>query len=148
MRQHTLELITGTAVLAITLGFLVVGAGKIGLGGTSTSYPLVASFRSADGIQVGSEVRLGGVKVGSVSDLALNSQTFRAEATLAIDTAVVLPDDSSIIISSEGLLGGNFVELQPGGSPFNYEAGDEVFDTQGAVSLISLLLRFVAGDGE
>lgn len=57
----------------------------------------------------------------------------------------MVPDDSSIIISSEGLLGGNFVEVMPGGSPFNLEPGDEVLDTQGAVSLISLLVKFVAG---
>jgi len=51
------------------------------------------------------------------------------------------------VISSEGLLGGNFVEVMPGGSPFYFEPGDEVEDTQGAVSLISLLVKFVAGDG-
>ena len=51
------------------------------------------------------------------------------------------------MIASEGLLGGNYVEILPGASAFNYEAGDEVLDTQGAVSLISLLMKFVSGDG-
>ena len=60
----------------------------------------------------------------------------------------MVPDDSSVVISSEGLLGGNFVEVMPGGSPFNLEAGEEVLDTQGAVSLISLLVKFVAGGEE
>jgi phospholipid/cholesterol/gamma-HCH transport system substrate-binding protein len=58
-----------------------------------------------------------------------------------------VPDDSAIVISSEGLLGGNFVEVMPGGSPFYFEPGDQIEDTQGAVSLISLLVKFVAGDG-
>jgi phospholipid/cholesterol/gamma-HCH transport system substrate-binding protein len=60
---------------------------------------------------------------------------------------ILIPDDSAAVISSEGLLGGNFVEVMPGGSPFYFGAGDEITDTQGAVSLISLLVKFVAGDG-
>ena len=56
-----------------------------------------------------------------------------------------IPDDSAIVIYSEGLLGGNFVEIMPGGSPFNLEEDAEITDTQGAVSLISLLLKFVSG---
>ena len=50
------------------------------------------------------------------------------------------------MIASEGLLGGNFVEIVPGGALDNFEAGAEIEDTQGAVSLISLLLKFVTGD--
>lgn len=59
-----------------------------------------------------------------------------------------MPDDSAIVISSEGLLGGNFVEISPGGSPFYYGAGDEILDTQGSVSLMSLLFKYVAGGSE
>jgi phospholipid/cholesterol/gamma-HCH transport system substrate-binding protein len=58
-----------------------------------------------------------------------------------------VPDDSTLVISSEGLLGGNFVEIMPGGSPDNYPPGSEILDTQGAVSLLSLLVKFAAGGG-
>jgi len=85
------------------------------------------------------------VKIGSVTGLKLNPETFRADTVLSVDKNIVLPDDSSVVIASEGLLGGNFVELVPGGSEFNLEAGGELLDTQGAVSLISLLLKFVSG---
>jgi len=148
MRHNLTEVLTGTAVLILAIGFLIFGASRVGVTGGEASYDLVASFRSAEGVRVGTDVRLAGVKVGTVSGLSLNADTFRAEATLSLREDVQLPDDSAIVISSEGLLGGNFVEVQPGGSPFTYEPGDEVLDTQGAVSLISLLLRFVAGDGE
>ena len=60
-----------------------------------------------------------------------------------------MPDDSGIIVASEGLLGGNFIEIVPGGSPINLEPGEEIIDTQGAVGLIELLTKFVgaaAGD--
>ena len=74
--------------------------------------------------------------------------TFRANTTVNVQEGILLPDDSAIVISSEGLLGGNFVEVLPGGSPFNLEPGAEIIDTQGAVSLVSLLMRFVGGGDE
>ena len=61
---------------------------------------------------------------------------------------MVLPEDTSVIVASEGLLGGTFIEMQPGGSPFNLEPGAEITQTQGAVDLITLLLRYVTGSEE
>ena len=85
--------------------------------------------------------------IGTVTDMTLDPTSFRAETTFSLRDDIVLPDDSAIAIASEGLLGGNFVEIIPGGSPFNYGPGDMITDTQGAVSLITLLMRFVSGDG-
>ena len=113
---------------------------------SATTYS--ASFRSAEGVQVGTDVRLAGVKVGTVTDLELDPETYRADAAIAIASEVVLPDDTAIVISSEGLLGGSFVELLPGGSPFNLDPGSEILDTQGSVSIVQLLLRFVSGSEE
>ena len=98
-------------------------------------------------MNVGTDVRLAGVKIGTVSDIALNPETYRAETDLTLRSTVEIPDDSAVIIASEGLLGGNFVEIMPGGSPFYYSAGDQIEDTQSAVSLTTLLLKFVAGGG-
>lgn len=146
MSENRAELAVGAVVLAVAIGFLAYAASTVGGGMSARSgYELIASFRSAEGISVGTDVRLAGVKIGSVTGLDLNSQTFRADASLTIRDDVELPDDSSVIIASEGLLGGNFVEIQPGGSPFNYETGDEVMNTQGAISLIELLSKFVGG---
>lgn len=75
--------------------------------------------------------------------MTLNPDTFYADVTVSLNNSIHLPDDSAIVISSEGLLGGNFVELVPGGSIDNLAPGDEIEDTQGAVSLISLLMKFV-----
>jgi phospholipid/cholesterol/gamma-HCH transport system substrate-binding protein len=145
MSHSTTEITVGAAVLALAIGFAVYAGQIAGVGGGGTGYPLTASFRSAEGVSLGTDVRLAGVKVGTVTGIDLDPQTFRAVTTFTVKDGVALPDDSSVVIASEGLLGGNFVEILPGGSPFNYEAGDEVLDTQGAVSLISLLLKFVAG---
>ena len=99
-------------------------------------------------MNVGTDVRLAGVKIGTVTDVVLNPETYRADTTVMVNADTQVPDDSAIIISSEGLLGGNFVEIVPGGSPFYFAAGDEIVDTQGSVRLISLLLRFVSGGEE
>lgn len=142
------EVLVGAAVMAVAVGFFFYASNSTGGDRSGGAYALSASFRSADGISVGSEVRLAGVQVGTVTAMALNPQTFRAETTFTIRDDVELPDDSAIAISSEGLLGGNFVEIIPGGSPFTYAPGDQIMDTQGSVSLITLLMRFVSGSEE
>ena len=146
MAENTTEVLVGAAVLAIAIGFGAYTVQTAGVTLGAAGYPLTASFRSLEGVSVGSDVRLAGVKVGTVTEITLNPETYRAETTVVIDNAIQIPDDSAIVIASEGLLGGNFVEISPGASPFFYAAGDEVLDTQGAVSLVTLLLRYVGGD--
>jgi len=147
--NSTTEILVGGAVLAVGLGFFLYAANATGLGsGTDGHYDLKASFRSVEGVTVGTDVRLAGVKVGTITALDLNPQTFRADATFTVENGIELPDDSAAVISSEGLLGGNYVELVPGGSTFNLEPGQEVLDTQGSVSLISLLMKFATGGGD
>jgi phospholipid/cholesterol/gamma-HCH transport system substrate-binding protein len=145
MAENLSEVIAGAAVLAAAVGFLVYAGQSTGFAGSAASYPLTASFRSVDGVTVGTDVRLAGVKVGTVTALNLNPQTFFADATISVRNDVLLPEDSTILVSSEGLLGGNYIELQPGGSLENLGPGDEIEDTQGAVSVISLLMKFVGG---
>ena len=147
MAEHTTEVLVGAAVLAVAIGFGAYTAQSAGLSLGGTGYPLTASFRSLEGVNVGTDVRLAGVKVGTVTEIALNVDTYRAETTLTVNEGVLIPDDSAVLISSEGLLGGNFVEISPGASPFFYEPGQEILDTQGAVSLITLLLRYIGGEG-
>ncbi len=147
MSESVSEVITGAAVLAGAAAFLVYAAQATGFSGSTDGYRLDASFRSAEGVSVGTDVRLAGVKVGTVTGMALNPDTFRADTTMSLVPTVLVPDDSTAVISSEGLLGGNFVEIMPGGSLDNYAPGSEILDTQGAVSLISLLIKFAAGSG-
>lgn len=148
MSYKPTEVLVGALVLVAAVGFVLFAGQKTGLASRgSDSYPLHASFRSLDGVSVGTEVRLAGVRVGSVTDMRLNPETYRADATLSLRKSVRIPDDSAAAVASEGLLGGNFVELSPGAS-FDYlEPGGEIVDTQGSVSLISLLLKFVSASG-
>jgi phospholipid/cholesterol/gamma-HCH transport system substrate-binding protein len=148
MSENTTEVIVGAGVLAAAVAFVIYAGQISGFSGGTASYPLSASFRSLEGVSVGSDVRLAGVKVGTVSSVELNPETFRADTVVTLNDGILVPDDSAIIISSEGLLGGNFVEIMPGGSPFFFDPGATIEDTQGAVSLVSLLLKFVSGSSE
>jgi len=145
MAENRAEVLAGAAVVAAAIGFLFYATGGAGIGAAAGNYPLTASFRSVEGISSGTDVRLAGVKVGTITALKLNPTTFFADATISVENGILLPDDTAILISSEGLLGGNFIELVPGGSTENLGPGDEIEDTQGSVSLISLLMKFVSG---
>lgn len=145
--QQTTEVVVGGAVLAVAVGFLIYAGQATGFSGNTSEYELSASFRTADGVSVGTDVRLAGVKVGRVTELELDPETFRANTTITVRDGIEVPDDSSLAISSEGLLGGNYVEIMPGGSPFALAAGDEIQFTQGSVSLVGLLTKFVGSGG-
>jgi len=145
MSEHKTEVIVGGVVLAAAIGFAVYAGQLAGFSSGQSEYELRASFRSADGVDVGTDVRLAGVKVGRVAAISLDPETFRAETVVTVRNGIDVPDDSAVAVSSEGLLGGNFVEILPGGSPFVLAAGDEIEFTQGSVSLISLLMKFVSG---
>jgi phospholipid/cholesterol/gamma-HCH transport system substrate-binding protein len=135
------EMIAGAVVLAVAAGFLAFAAGpRLMPGG---GYDLIAAFPNVEGIEKGSEIRMAGVPVGRVTDITLNPATYLAEARLRLQDDVQLPADSAAIIQSDGLLGGAYLELQPGGSPDNLAPGDEIEDVQGAVSLLSLMMKFV-----
>ena len=141
MSEKNLEIITGTIVLIVAAGFLVFMIKVGGFSANNENYNLSTSFRSAEGIDIGTEVRMAGVKIGMVKSLSLNAETLQADVKLKIEKNILIPNDSSAVISSEGLLGGSFVEIVPGGSFDNYAAGEIIEDTQSSISLINLLLK-------
>ncbi len=147
MSNSVTETLLGAVVLVTAAGFAFYGSQSAGIGtGGDGRYSLSASFNSVEGISTGTDVRMAGVKIGAVNRLELNPETYMAEVGLAIRDDIKLPDDSDVKIASEGLLGGNFVEITPGGSEFMLEDGDEILLTQSAISFLNLLMKFVTGD--
>jgi phospholipid/cholesterol/gamma-HCH transport system substrate-binding protein len=145
MANNAAEAVIGAVVLAAAGGFLAYAARTADLGlSRGASYELTAAFRKAEGLLVGGDVRVAGVKVGTISALALDPSTYRAVARLAIDNDVKLPEDSDAAIAVEGLLGGAYVAVTPGSSDFMLEAGDEVAYTQGSVNLLDLVGRAIS----
>lgn len=138
LKEHVAEALAGLAVVAIAVWFLIFALGRTGSTGTD-SYKLTARFPNAAGISVGSDVRVSGLKVGTVTQQKLDPASFQAVVTLTVDKAIRLPLDSSAAITSEGLLGGSFIALVPGGDSEHLAPGDEITDTQGSTDLMGLI---------
>ncbi len=135
------EILIGAIVVATAIWFLYYTSTRTNIMSNEDSYNLSADFRSVEGVSLGTDVRLAGVKIGIVKALILNPETYRVKTTFSVKNTIKIPDDSQALISTEGLLGGTFLELVPGGS-FDYLVPESVImDTQGSVSLITLLMR-------
>ncbi len=136
------EVATGAVVLLVAVGFLAYALAETGRS-SFAGYRLTAKFDRIDGMSVGSDVRLAGVKVGSVASARIDPLTYLAVVTLSIDPSVRLPKDSSAEITSDGLLGGKYMALVPGGDPTMLTDGQAITITQSAVSLEQLLGKFI-----
>jgi phospholipid/cholesterol/gamma-HCH transport system substrate-binding protein len=138
------EVAAGAVVLLVAASFLAYAVLHSGRGGGGAEgMRLTARFDRIDGLANGADVRIAGVKVGSVTDSRIDPATFGAEVTLRVDRTLRLPSDTSAEITSEGLLGGKYVSLVPGGAERPLADGGRITETQGSVSLESLLGRFI-----
>jgi phospholipid/cholesterol/gamma-HCH transport system substrate-binding protein len=147
MQNNTVETLIGAIVVVVAATFLFFAYTNTGSGSVS-GYDVQARFSSADGISPGTDVRLHGIKIGTVSGLTLDPKTYMAIAHLSIRNDVQLPDDSAVKITSSGLLGNSYIAIQPGGSNKNLKPGGELTNTQGSVDLMGLLGRAVMGGGK
>lgn len=143
--NNTVETLIGAIVVAIAAGFLIFAYSSTNAGGLS-GYPLEARFSSADGIVAGTDVRLHGIKVGTVSAVDLDPKSFLAIVRLNIRSGVPIPDDSAIKVTSSGLLGNSYLSIQPGGSPKDLAAGGQIINTQGSVDIMGLIGRAIYGN--
>jgi phospholipid/cholesterol/gamma-HCH transport system substrate-binding protein len=141
-KRNLAETLTGAVVLVVAAGFLfyaVANSGITPVGG----YELNARFDHIDGLSVGSDVRVAGVKVGSVIATRVDPRTYLADVSFTVQDAIRLPTDSSAEITSDGLLGGKYLSLVPGGSEKMIPPDGRVTITQSSVSLESLLGKFI-----
>lgn len=146
MASNITETLIGAVVVAAAAGFMVYAGQAVGFSANTDQYTLYAKFRSVEGLDSGSDVRLAGVKVGTLAAISLDPETYQAVTELSIDNNIAIPDDADIKVASDGLLGGAFLEITAGGSPFMLEDGGEIYLTQGAVSLLNLLMKFGSND--
>ncbi len=148
MQKHILETIIGGVVLTVAASFLIFAYRGSDMGMASgDGYTVQAKFTNASGINIGSDVRLSGIKVGVVSDMKLDPTTYEAVTFFQIDRSAKLPSDSSAAIASSGLLGEKFVQLVPGGDDKMLTEGGRIQFTQSAVSLEELIGKFVFSGG-
>lgn len=153
MSNSAVETLIGAAVIGVAGFFFFYAYDATGSGGAATSYSVTARFQNATGISSGTDVRLSGIKIGTVSETKLDPVSYQAIVSLSLDKEVELSDDSSIKVASEGLLGGSYLSIEPGGSMDLLEEGSEIEYTQSSVDLMSLLGQAVfsmtsSDDGE
>ena len=144
MSRSLVETLLGAVVLAVAIGFVVFAYTRSGVA-TVSGYELSAAFNRVDGISNGSDVRIGGIKVGTVIERTLDPETFRAVLRMSIDETVELPTDSSAAVMSDGLLGGKFIDLQPGAEEMLIKDGGRIAYTQSSLLLEELIGKFAFG---
>ncbi|HXT82120.1 MAG TPA: outer membrane lipid asymmetry maintenance protein MlaD [Acetobacteraceae bacterium] len=141
-RRGFAEVVTGAVVLLVAGGFLAYAVAHSGRT-TAEGYTLYAKFDHIDGLAVGSDVRIAGVKVGNVNEERIDPATFLAVVGLTVRDDLKLPKDTGATITSESLLGGKYLSLSPGGQEAMLKPGDTITITQSSISLEELLGKFI-----
>ena len=147
MRNNIFEIIVGTSVLACALYFFIFSFQKSDIS-TANTYQIFADFDNVDGITPGSDIKISGVKIGTVDSQTLNPNTYRARLRLNIENNVELPLDSSAKIASSGLLGGKYLSIIPGAEEDMLQKGGKIEFTQSSVSIEELLGKFIFNSKE
>jgi phospholipid/cholesterol/gamma-HCH transport system substrate-binding protein len=147
MNRQLSETLIGALVLAIAVYFFVTAYTKSGASLPKNGYHISADFGDATGVVVGSDVRISGVKIGSVQSLVLDPESYKARITMHIHEGIQLPEDSGAAIVGESLLGGKFVAVTVGGAEKLLTSGDKIAFTQSSISLEQLLGKFVFSGG-
>ncbi|MDA1070369.1 MAG: outer membrane lipid asymmetry maintenance protein MlaD [Proteobacteria bacterium] len=145
MGSKTLETLIGAVVIAVAVIFFFFAYDKADVARVE-GITVTADFSTVGSLKPGADVRLAGIKVGTVTRLSLGEAPFYgAIATLNLRQGLDLPDDSSASIASEGLLGGNYVQISPGGSSDALQDGGQIEYTQPAVDLMDMISRAMFG---
>jgi len=145
MQQNNFaETLIGATVVAVAVVFLIFAYTRTGSGSLS-GYEINARLPKADGLAVGTDVRLAGIKVGTVSDLTLDPKTYLVTVHMNIRNDIKLPVDSSVLVTQAGFLGGQYLSITPGGDDKMMAAGTYFENAQGSIDVMSLVGRFATG---
>lgn len=140
MRNETVETLIGAVVIVIAVAFVIFTYRTTGT--RMDGYELTAKMVRVDGLAAGTDVKIGGVKIGSIKALTLGPD-YLITIHMDINSDVKVPDDSSLVVTSSGLLSGSYLSIQPGGSDTMLPAGGVIKNTQGAIDMMGLLNKFV-----
>jgi len=150
MQKRGIETLVGLFVLLGVAGlvFLALKAANLGSLGSGDSYSVMARFDNIGGLKPRAPVRAAGVTVGRVRSIALDGKSFQGVVTMDIEKGYAFPKDTAAKILTAGLLGDQYVGLEPGGDDKNLAAGDTIAQTQSAVVLENLIGQFITGKAD
>lgn len=142
MQNSLVETLVGGLVVAVAVVFLCVGYFSTSSTPRGGAVAYKAVFDSVDGITINSDVKIGGVKIGSVSAIEFDGN-YRVVVTLLVRKDLKIPDDSAVAVSSSGFIGDKYIDVQPGGSPTYLGKGDTFLSAKSPLSLESLLNKAI-----
>jgi phospholipid/cholesterol/gamma-HCH transport system substrate-binding protein len=145
IRSNAAEALIGAVVVAVAILFLAFMYMRTG--GTLSGYEINVRLAKADGLAIGTDVRISGIKVGSVSDLSLDPKTYLVVVHMSIRDDIKIPTDSSVLVTSAGILGSQYLSITPGGDDTMLPAGGTIQNAQGSVDVMSLVGRFMGEGG-
>ena len=147
MKRNIVETIIGAVVLVVAIGFFTFAYSRADVG-TVAGYQVTVDFTNVGTLAPGADVRISGIKVGSVLHQELNPETFLARVVMSIDDRIELPTDTSASIGLDGLLGSAYLQLEPGGEEAMLAAGDNILYAEAALDLIALVKQMVFSQKE
>lgn len=150
MKRNLIETIMGAVVIAVAVFFFVFAYTTADIE-TVPGYQVTAKFDRVDGINPGSDVRMSGIKIGTVTAQVLDHDDYLAKVTLSIDHNVKLPVDTSASITADGLLGSKYLNLSPGAEEEMLKPGGEIEHTQGSIDMFAIIGKLIfsqTGQGE
>ena len=142
MGRNLIETLMGAVVIAVAVFFVVFAYNTANIE-TVRGYLVTAKFDRIDGIREGSDVRMSGIKIGTVTNQKIDPQTYLAVVRMSIDPTIRLPMDTSASITADGLLGDKYLALSPGGAEEMIPKGGEIETTQGSIDLFSLVGQLI-----
>ena len=142
MKRNMIEAVLGAVVLAAAAIFLLFAA-QVATVKSTSGYTISAIFTKVGGLERGSDVRISGISVGTVTAQELDPKIFQAKVTLSIDSKVQLPADTEAAIVGDGLLGGKYVNLVPGQAAEKLKAGGVLARTKDYQSLEDLVGQII-----
>ncbi len=147
MGKRNIEILVGLFVLMGMLGlaFLAIKAANVGAVSGSNHYEISARFDNVGGLKPRAPIRTAGVTVGRVKSISLDAKSFQGVVTMDIDGRYQFPKDTAAKILTSGLLGDQYIGMEPGGDDKNLVAGDNVAQTQSAVVLENLIGQMLTG---
>jgi phospholipid/cholesterol/gamma-HCH transport system substrate-binding protein len=146
MKRNAVETIMGAVVLVVAAVFLYFAYTTSGVK-PITGYTVTAKFDRVEGLRDGGDVRISGIKVGSIISQTLDPKTYLAVVKLSIDPAIKLPVDTVATITSSGLLGDKYMSLVPGNEDELIKPDGLIEHTQAPMNIESLIGQYIYGQG-
>lgn len=142
MKRSAIETVLGAVVLLVAAVFMILAYNTTDLK-PKNGYELIGKFYAVDGLTVGSDVRIGGVKIGAVVDQYIDPELYQAVIKISVQEAIKVPENSTASVSSSGLLGGKYLKIEPGDASTLLTHGDEIKQTKDVVALEELLGKVI-----